>query len=161
MQKVLYVRTGSGYRAAKGVEIQEAASYVAAREFEAGRPVLDGPSAAQTFLVAQLQHAEIEYFCVIYLDARMRVIAFEKMFRGTVDGSAIHVREVVREVIDRNAVNVIFAHNHPSGVPDPSKPDIELTKVLKTVLALFEVRVLDHFVVGGSTATSMAELGLL
>jgi DNA repair protein RadC len=161
MQKVLYVRSGSRYRVAKGVEIQEAASYVEARRFEAGRPLLDGPDAAKKFLLGQLQHSLSEFFCVIYLDARMRVIAFEKMFRGTVDGAVVHIREVVREVIDRNAVNVILAHNHPSGEADPSAADIQLTKSFLAALALFEVRVLDHFVVGGSRVASLQEMGLM
>jgi DNA repair protein RadC len=161
MQQVLYVRSGSRYRVAKNVEIQDATSYIVAREFEVGRPQLDGPAKAVSFLVGQLGHCLIEYFCIIFLDARMRVITFEKMFRGTVDGSAVHIREVVREVLDRNAVSVIFAHNHPSGDPDPSQADIQITKDLTAALRLFDVRVLDHFVVGGSNVTPIMAMGLV
>lgn len=83
MQKVLYARSGSGYRVAKDVEIQEATSFIEARKFEADRPVLTDPLVAKNFLIEQLQHSPYECFCVIYLDTRTHVITFEKMFRGT------------------------------------------------------------------------------
>lgn len=161
MQKTLYVRSGSRYRIAKGVEILEAAAYCAARAYEANRPQLASPAEAQSFLVGQLRHCLEEYFCMVFLDAQMRVIGFEKSFRGTVDAAIVHPREIVRDVLDRNAAAVILAHNHPSGYAQPSQADEALTKRLRAALDLIDVRVLDHIIVGESACFSFAESGLL
>jgi DNA repair protein RadC len=89
------------------------------------------------------------------------VIRIEELFRGTIDGASVHPREVVRKVIETNAAAVIFAHNHPSGVAEPSQADLRITQRLKEALALIEVRVLDHLIVGEGRGTSLAERGLL
>ena len=92
---------------------------------------------------------------------RHRVLAYEEMFRGTLDGASVHPREVVRAALDHNAAAMIFAHNHPSGATEPSQADIALTRILKEALALVDVRVLDHFVVAAGSTASFAERGLI
>lgn len=125
-----------------------------------GAPLTD-PVATRRYLIAQLRDRAHEVFCCLYLDNRHRVIAFEELFHGTLDGTSVHPREVLRKVLGHNAAAVIFVHNHPSGVAEPSDADRRLTQRLKEALALVDVRVLDHFVVGDSVATSFAERGLL
>jgi DNA repair protein RadC len=100
-------------------------------------------------------------FCVLFLTNRHRVIAFEEMFRGTIDGATVHPREVVKQALRLNAAAVILAHNHPSGVSEPSRADEAITRRLRDALALVDIRVLDHLIVGGSEITSLAERGLL
>jgi DNA repair protein RadC len=97
----------------------------------------------------------------IWLDAQHRAIDFEVAFRGTLTQTSVYPREIVKRALERNAAAVIFAHNHPSGVAQPSRSDELLTRDLKEALALVEVRVLDHFVVAGTQAISFAERGLL
>lgn len=94
-------------------------------------------------------------------DNRHRVIAFEELFHGTLDGASVHPREVLRKALAHNAAALIFAHNHPSGVAEPSDADRRLTRRLKDALALVDIRVLDHFVVGDGNAESFAERGFL
>jgi DNA repair protein RadC len=89
------------------------------------------------------------------------VIEYEELFRGTIDGSSVHPREVVRRALHHNAAAVILAHNHPSGVAEPSHADVQITRRLKEALDLVDVRVLDHFIVGDGAPSSMAELGLV
>lgn len=125
-----------------------------------GAPLTD-PAATRRYLIAQLRDRTHEVFCCLYLDNRHRVIAFEELFQGTLDGASVHPREVLRKVLAHNAAAVIFAHNHPSGVAEPSDADRRLTQRLKDSLALVEVRVLDHFVVGDGEAASFVERGLL
>ena len=103
---------------------------------------------------------EHEVFVVLFLDNRHRLIEIEEMFRGTIDGAQVHVREVVKAALRHNAAAVVFCHNHPSGVAEPSQADQTITRRLREALSLVEVRVLDHFVVGDSII-SMAERGLL
>jgi DNA repair protein RadC len=98
---------------------------------------------------------------ILFLDNRNRVIECVEMFRGTIDGATVHPREVVKEALGRNAAAVIFAHNHPSGVAEPSQADELITRRLKEALSLVDIRVLDHLVVGGNVVTSFAEQGLL
>ncbi len=100
-------------------------------------------------------------FCCLHLDSRHRLIAFEELFRGTVDGATVHPREVVRQSLARNSAAVIFAHNHPSGVAEPSHADELITQRLREALALVDVRVLDHLIVGEDRCMSFAERGLL
>ena len=104
---------------------------------------------------------EHEVFAVLFLDAQNRVIAFKEMFRGTVTQTSVYPREVVKEALALNAAAVILTHNHPSGYAEPSRADELLTATLKSCLALVDVRVLDHLVVGGDQVTSFAERGLL
>lgn len=122
--------------------------------------LLCSPKQTREFLTLQLSDELAEVFCVLFLDNRHRVISFDRMFNGTINGASVYPREVVRAAIKRNASAVIFAHNHPSGVAEPSDADITITKRLTEALALIDVRVLDHFVVGDEVV-SMAESGLM
>ncbi len=97
----------------------------------------------------------------MFLDNRHRVIEFEELFRGTIDGASVHPREVVRRALQHNAAALILAHNHPSGVTQPSEADRRITQRLKDALALVEIRILDHFIIGDGKPVSMAELGML
>jgi DNA repair protein RadC len=108
----------------------------------------------------QLRDRPYEVFACLFLDTRHRVIAFEELFRGTIDGASVHPRELVRRALEHNAAAVILAHNHPSGVAEPSAADRQITTRLKDALALVDVRVLDHCVVGDEIV-SFAERGLL
>lgn len=122
---------------------------------------LTSPDDTRTFLAARLRDKEHEVFCCLYLDTRHRVLAFEELFRGSLDGAAVYPREVVKKALAHNAAAVILSHNHPSGVAEPSRADEQLTQRLKDALGLVDIRVLDHFVVGDGHITSFAELGLL
>jgi DNA repair protein RadC len=122
---------------------------------------LTDPQQTRRFLIAQLRDRPYEVFACLFLDNRHRIIAFDELFRGTIDGASVHPREVVRRALGHNAAAVIFAHNHPSGVAEPSIADRQLTQRLCQALALVDARVLDHFVVGDGVATSFAEQGLL
>ncbi len=121
---------------------------------------LCSPAQTRQFLTAQLANYPHEVFACLFLDNRNRVIAFEKMFYGTIDGASVYPREVVRLALKKNAAAVIFAHNHPSGVAEPSHADEQITQRLKQALALVDIRVLDHFVIGDEVV-SFAERGLL
>ena len=112
------------------------------------------------YLVSKLRDYRFEVFACLFLDNRHRVIQFEELFRGTIDSASVHPREVVRRCLFHNAAAVIFAHNHPSGIAEPSQSDERITQKLKDALQLIDVRVLDHFVVG-DTVVSFAERGLL
>ncbi|HTY49375.1 MAG TPA: DNA repair protein RadC [Steroidobacteraceae bacterium] len=124
-------------------------------------PAMASPDTARAFLLAQLRDRPYEVFCCLHLDARHRLIAFEELFRGTIDGASVHPREVVRQALARNAAALIFAHNHPSGVPEPSQADELITQRLRDALGLVDVRVLDHVIVGDGRCVSFAERGLL
>lgn len=124
-------------------------------------PVLSAPEATHTFLLAQLRDRPFEVFCCLHLDNRHRLIAFEEMFRGTIDSASVHPREVVREALMHNSAAVILAHNHPSGMAEPSQADELITRRLKEALALVDVRVLDHVIIGDSRCFSFAQHGLL
>ncbi len=125
------------------------------------RPTLGNPTDSGDYLRAQLRHLPYEVFGCLFLDNRHRVLAFEELFRGTLDGASVHPREVVRACMRHNAAAVIFAHNHPSGVAEPSPADRALTHELQAVLQLIGVRVLDHLVIGIGVPVSMAARGLL
>ena len=125
------------------------------------RPALNAPDATRRFLLAQLRDRPYEVFCCLYLDNRHRLIAFEELFRGTLNGASVYPREVLRQTLFHNAASVILAHNHPSGVLEPSQPDESITVRLRDALALVDVRVLDHFIVGDGSCFSFAEHGLL
>jgi DNA repair protein RadC len=100
-------------------------------------------------------------FCCLYLDNRHRVILFEEMFRGTIDGTSVYPREVVKMALQVNAAAVILAHNHPSGIADPSQADERITRRVKAALNLVDIRLLDHLVIGDGISTSLASRGLL
>jgi DNA repair protein RadC len=113
------------------------------------------------YLQLKLRDRKAENFGAVFLDNRHRVLCFEEMFQGTIDGAQVHPRVVVQRALEANAAAVILYHNHPSGVAEPSKADENITSRLKDTLSLVDVRVLDHFVVGAEDVTSFAELGLL
>ena len=123
---------------------------------------MSSPQAVKDYLRLELGVLEHEVFCVLFLDAQHRIIALRQMFRGTVSQTSVYPREVVKHALKHNAAAVVLAHNHPSGVAEPSRADELLTSELKQVLALVDVRVLDHFIVAGQTPPlSFAERGLL
>ncbi len=119
------------------------------------------PSDTETFLQAKMRHLGHELFCCLYLDNRHRVLRFDEMFRGTIDGTSVYPREVVKEALRINAAAVILAHNHPSGVAEPSQADERITRRLKSALELVDIRLLDHLIIGDGKATSLAARGLL
>ncbi len=127
----------------------------------ADRPAFASPGAVRDYLRLQLAEREHEVFAVLFLDAQHRLLQFDEMFRGTLTQTSVYPREVVRRALALNAGAVILAHNHPSGVAEPSRADEFLTQALKSALALVDVRVLDHFVVGKAEVVSFAERGLL
>jgi len=120
---------------------------------------LTDPAASARYLKARLAAYPYEVFACLFLDNRHRVLAFEELFRGSIDGCSVHPREVIRSCIKHNAAAIIFAHNHPSGVSEPSAADRAITQRLKEALELIEVRCLDHFVIGSGTPTSLAQRG--
>ncbi|HUN69192.1 MAG TPA: DNA repair protein RadC [Burkholderiales bacterium] len=122
---------------------------------------LTSPGAVRDYLRLSIAEREHEVFVCLWLDAQHRVIACDEIFRGTLTQTSVYPREIVKAGLKANAAAVIFAHNHPSGVAQPSQADELLTRNLKEALALVEVKVLDHFVVAGSQALSFAERGLL
>jgi DNA repair protein RadC len=122
---------------------------------------LTAPDSTRRFLLAQLRDRPYEVFCCLFLDNRHRLIAFEEIFRGTIDGASVHPREVVRQTLLHNAAAVIIAHNHPSGVADPSQADEGVTRRIRQALAQIDVRLLDHLIVGDGQCFSFAERGLL
>ena len=115
----------------------------------------------KNFLQAQLRDRRQEVFCVLFLDTRHRVLAFEELFQGTLNGTAVYPREVVKRALEHNAGAVILAHNHPSGVAEPSRADELLTTRLRDALALVDIRLLDHLVVGDGEMVSFSDRGLL
>jgi DNA repair protein RadC len=125
------------------------------------RDVLASPESVKGYLRLQLRHIQHEVFVVLFLDAQNRLMASETPFSGTLTQTAVYPREVVKRALHHNAAAVIFAHNHPSGLAEPSRADELLTKALKEALALVDVRVLDHFVVAGNSVLSFVEQGLL
>lgn len=127
----------------------------------AERPSLDAPSKVKDYLRLQLGGLGHEVFAVMFLDAQTRLLTLEPMFRGTLTQTSVYPREVVKRALELNAAAVILAHNHPSGVAEPSRADEFLTRSLVEALKLVDVRVLDHFVVGANVVVSFAERGLL
>jgi DNA repair protein RadC len=124
-------------------------------------PVFTSPQTVRNYLRMQMGSLPHEVFGVLFLDSQHRLLVYEEMFRGTLSQTTVHPREVVKRALHHNAGAVVLAHNHPSGVTEPSRADEILTQTLKSALALVEVRVLDHLVVGAGSITSFAERGLL
>lgn len=113
------------------------------------------------FLQLRLAKQEREVFAVIFMDSQHRVIEYREVFYGTIDAASVYPREVVKLALELNAAALVLSHCHPSGVPEPSQADIRITKRLTEALALMDIRVLDHFIIGGAESVSMAERGLL
>lgn len=122
---------------------------------------MSSPGSVRDYLRLSLQGKQHEVFIGIFLDAQNRTIATEELFRGTLTQTSVYPREVVKRALHHNAAAIIFAHNHPSGIAEPSHADEILTQSLKQALSLVDVRVLDHFIVGGGAAMSFAERGLI
>lgn len=141
-------------------KVLKRAARIMEREMRYG-DTLSSPAKVREFLNYRFALLEHEVFAMIALDNRHRVIEYVELFRGTVDGAAVYPREVMKEVLQLNAAAVIFSHNHPSGVAEPSDADITITRKLSDALALIDVRVLDHLVIGHNASTSLAERGLL
>jgi len=123
--------------------------------------VLTSPEATRAYLSSQLRNYPYEVFACLFLDNQHHILEFEELFRGTIDGASVYPREVVKKALDHNAAAVIFAHNHPSGISEPSQADKQITDKLKQALGLLDIRVLDHFIIGDGRPYSFAEHGLL
>jgi DNA repair protein RadC len=137
---------------------------LARRYFEETLPkgtAIRSPADTEQFLQARLRDRPHEVFCCLYLDNRHRVILFEELFRGTIDGTSVYPREVVKQALSVNAAAIILAHNHPSGVAEPSQADERITRRIKTALELVDIRLLDHLIIGDGTSTSLASRGML
>ena len=137
---------------------------LARRYYEESLPAgvaIKSPADTEAFLLSKLRHLDHELFCCLYLDNRHRVLRFDEMFRGTIDGTSVYPREVVKEALAVNAAAVILAHNHPSGVAEPSQADERITRRLKSALELVDIRLLDHLIIGDGRATSLASRGLV
>jgi DNA repair protein RadC len=122
---------------------------------------LTSPKATRDYLSLKLGTLEREVFAVIFLDKRHRLISYQEMFQGTIDGASVHPREVVKEALKQNAAAVILAHPHPSGIAEPSQADELITNRLKEALSLIDVSILDHIIVAGGDTTSFAERSML
>ncbi len=125
------------------------------------QPVFDTPGRVKDYLRLRLAAYRHEVFAVLFLDAQHQLLQMDEMFRGTLTQTSVYPREVVKRALETNAAAVVFAHNHPSGAAEPSRADEFLTQSLKSALALVDVRVLDHLVVGHADVVSFAERGLL
>ena len=133
----------------------------ALKEQSKQRDALSSPQAVRDYLRLQLGTREYEVFMAVFLDTQNRVIAMEELFRGSLKETSVYPREVVKRALAHNAAALIFAHNHPSGVAEPSRADEAITQALKQALALVDVRVLDHFIVAAGGGVSLAERGLI
>ena len=140
--------------------IQQAIALLEQRIFKAG-PLLEQPQAVKDYLRLKLVAEPNEVFAIVFMNSQHRVLAYEPMFKGTLDSTAVYPRVVVQRALELNAGAVIFSHQHPSGCTEPSSADRVLTDRLKAALALIDVRVLDHIIVGQGTPYSFAESGLL
>ncbi len=137
---------------------------LARRYFEETLPrgeAIRSPADTETFLLARLRDRPHEVFCCLYLDNRHRVLYFEELFRGTIDGTSVYPREVVKQALAVNAAAIILAHNHPSGVAEPSQADERITRRVKSALELVDIRLLDHLIIGDGTSISLASRGML
>lgn len=152
-----------GFGEAKFAQLKATVELVrrALQEEIRSRDILSSPKQVRDYLRLALSGREHEVFLGIFLDAQNRIIAAEELSSGSLTQTSVYTREVVKRALYRNAAAVIFAHNHPSGVAEPSRADETLTRALKEALALVDVKVLDHFVVAAGAATSFAERGLL
>ncbi|MCK9608936.1 MAG: DNA repair protein RadC [Methylomonas sp.] len=148
------------HRPVSSEDIVAMANRLIKRKFARGR-AMTSPTEAAAYLPAQMASYEHETFWALFLDNQHRILAFEKLFTGTLASASVYPREVVKRSLQLNAAAIIFAHNHPSGAAVPSQSDKDITQKLKDALALIEVVVLDHFIVGGDDVTSLAEQGLL
>jgi DNA repair protein RadC len=160
LPKLLQVKGLGAAKAAQLVAVLELARRSVREGLKAGT-ALTSPGAVRDYLRLALASRPHEVFVVLFLDAQHRVLSDGELFRGTLTQTSVYPREVVKAALAANAAAVIFAHNHPSGIAQPSQADELLTRQLKEALALVDIRVLDHFIVAGSQTLSFAERGLL
>ncbi|WP_411727981.1 RadC family protein [Methyloglobulus sp.] len=154
---------GNGLGEAKYTQLQ-AVMEMAKRHFKESLQrgdALSSPEITRAYLSAQLRGYSYEVFACLFLDNQHRVIQLTELFRGTIDAASIYPREVAKQALHHNAAAVIFAHNHPSGIAEPSLADKHITEKLKQAMALFDIRVLDHFIIGDGEPYSFAEHGLI
>jgi len=137
---------------------------LACRYFEETLPTgeaIRSPADTEAFLMARLRDKPHEIFCCIFLDNRHRVLRFDELFRGTIDGTSVYPREIVKQALGVNAAAVILAHNHPSGVAEPSQADERITRRVRAALELVDIRLLDHLIIGDGISTSLASRGMI
>lgn len=159
--ETLYVKDERGhYVLATPAQILAAARHKADQLLDHG-PLLQRPNLVKQFLVAKLAGMEHEVVGCIFLNNQLRLIQYQEMFNGTVNQSAIYPREIVKAALRLNASAIIMAHNHPSGVANPSDADIRITKSIRECLEMLDMRLIDHLIVAGSQAISLAEIGEL
>lgn len=160
--QTMYVKIGSRYRPATPAEVAEVSGHYALQTFNSERPAFEYAHSIAKYLCAVYAGRDYETFAVLFLTARHQLIECVELFRGTISGASVHPREVVKEVLWRGAGAIALAHNHPSGVADPSSADIHITNVLTKALAIIDVPVLDHLIIGGNgTWSSMKQQGLI
>ena len=158
--KLLVQRADGAIESATPEEILAAARYMLTHRVRRGTP-LSSPRLVKDFLTIKLGALEHEMFCVLLLDKRHRLIEYVELFRGTIDGASVHPREVVKLALAKNAAALVLAHPHPSGVAEPSQADELITQRLKDALSLVDIRVLDHVIIAGGVAVSLAERGVI
>ena len=157
----LYIKDDNGvYLEATTDEVVQSARRKLRQKFRKGKAIRS-PADTEAFLIAELASEPNEVFCCLYLDNRHRVIKFDRAFNGTIDGTSVYPRVIVKRALELNAAAVIFSHNHPSSVAEPSQADERITRRLKSALELVDIRVLDHLVIGGDSVVSLASRGLL
>lgn len=156
----LFIKDGTDFHEAPRSTVMHCARELAREQFRPGAPVLKEPEALYDFVLLQLGSREREVFALVLLDVHDRLVDYVEIFEGTLEGAPIYPREVVKCVVSRQACSVVLVHNHPSGCIAPSMNDKAVTRRLKDALALVEVRVADHLIVG-ETVTSMKAMGLL
>ena len=159
--KELCSQPGIGVAKAAGLAAMKELSLRQMMEGLKSRDLLTSSAATRDYLRARFKNCESEVFSCLFLNNQHHVMELEELFRGTIDGAAVYPREVVKRALYHNAAAVIFAHNHPSGIAEPSAADIAITRKLKTAMQTIEVRVLDHLVIGAGEVISFAERGLL
>lgn len=159
LRKTLLTTESPLAQLAKASAILEITARFMLEDIKRGDAFLDQGSVSR-YLKFMLRDRQQEVFACMFLDNKNRLIAFNEMFFGTINSSFVHPREVLKRALEYNAAAVIFAHNHPSGLPEPSEADKQITKKLKDALALVDIRVLDHFIVG-EYVNSMAAMGLI
>lgn len=140
--------------------VKEALSYLESQLRKPGE-ALTSPQTTRNYLRARLLNRRYEHFAAILLDTRHRIIAYRELFHGTIDAAHVHPRVVVKQALDDHAAAIIVAHNHPSGVAEPSQADLAITRRLRDALGLMDIRLLDHFIVGDEEVVSLAERGLV
>lgn len=154
----------TGYRSGSGHQLLLCARELMSRALAESiqcRPTLGQPRAVQDFLRLKIGGLPYECFWVLFMDSQVRLIRAEELFRGTLTQTSVYPREIVKRALHFNAASVILAHNHPSGISQPSRADEALTNAIKACLSLVDVRVLDHIIVGEGESASMAAMGLM